>query len=297
MVTRRLLCSLFLIVALAALTAMILLRHRETSTPASSSASEVIPAGIVHYLHKDGRIGVADEDGNIILPVEYGLVEPYYTVENGEEKLYFWVSYTNSTENSFAMLLDWNGKALCEPVYEFYCDDLMRVSLGFVSSNVVFAIKKKENEKSNAVILYTDGMSVDTGFVFWEPIFYEKDLNLVKIIHNGKTVLWNIDKRTIERPVRRRDKLVRWGNIYHRDYDITSEENKQKNESGKWCLVDEKTRVPLTEYKYEGIRSFPQPIGWNGVFPAKLNGKWGLFKLDGTVVLPPEYDAIDGSTL
>ena len=279
--TRRLICFLLLLAALVTLAAI---------------AEESLV-----FIYKDKQWGVADRNGKVVLPAKYGHIYPYYAPAGNERKaVYFWVTYdVNYLENSPGMLLDRNGKKICEPVYRFCNDSVMNVTAGgFISKDVVYAAREHEKGEDLGEIIYTDGVTVSTGLPFDESVFC--GTNLVKIVRNGKKVLWNLDKREVERAPSRKDMFNNYLGVTEQlIYYLPPRKvaiyhaREHKDENGKCWYVDYLTGIPLTKAKYDQLRTPEWLEWWDGVFPAKINGKWGLFKLDGTVVLPPEYDWID----
>ena len=247
------------------------------------------------YKNDQEQWGVADRSGKTVLPAKFGKIYPYYTITNGVMGVYFWATYDKfAYEGSPSMMLDRNGKALCEPVYNLCIDSVMNTILGFISKDAVLALREEEKGKKVCVILYTDGLAVNTGLLFDEAIFC--GTNLVKIVRNKKTFLWNLDKRYIERAPSETDKFRTWFDSYCPTADPPAHKKVasyhariQEDENGKRWYVDAQTGLPLTKEKYDELRAPDWLDWWDGVFPAKLNGKWGIFKLDGTVVLPPEY--------
>ena len=284
MMTRRLISVLFLFTSLVALSAI-----------AEESVARV---------YKNGRDGVVDRDGQLILPIEFEDIYPYYTHQNGKEVVFFWATYVpNHILKRPAMLFDRNGKKLCEPVYRFCDDSVMGMRAGgFISEDAVYAARENEKGEELGEIIYTDGVIISTGFPFDAPVFC--GTNLVKILRNGKKVLWNLGRREVERAPSRKDKFnnryevkgwnLAWSEDMHPHRKVAKYNARiERNEEDKWWYVDNKTGLPLTKEKYDGLQFGDWLNWWDGVFPAKLNGKWGLFKLDGTVVLPPEYDGFD----
>lgn len=267
----------------------------------------------VFELQRNFKFGIANLNGEVIIPVEYNSIEfqgVYLKVSknNEEEAKYFNIDGTEITDLKYTSKI----KTKNENYYIVTNNDGL---YGVIDSNDNELIKNKYkyleylyedffialDESLLGVVNIKDEAIVDFKYEVIQKI---EETNMVeaKIYSKNKLELYNenlekIYSTTNDAYLYKKDNYIKILAKNETKYfslegnELNAEELYNNNllfasndENNKWGFVDKQHKV-IVDYKYDKVTEF-NSSGYAGI---KLNNKWGIIEENGNIVIEPIY--------
>lgn len=267
----------------------------------------------IFELQRNSKYGIADINGNVIIPVEYSSIQIqgiYIQATKNEEEIskYFNIDGTEVTDLKYTSKLKTdNDNYYIVTNYDGYC--------GIVNSQNKELIEEKysyleylfaeyfiaANEEGYLGVINTgDEVLVELKYEVLQKI---DGTNIIeaKILKENKSELYNQNLENIysitKASIYKKDNYVKVSSQDETKYfDFNGKELTQKEvfpnnklfaskKDAKWGFVDKEQKL-IVEYEYDKVTEFNE-YGYAGI---KKNNKWGIIDKSGTVIVEPIYE-------